>query len=402
MEVHFHEIGSVLPTETDTVKQRYFERMDRHGDGRDWILAALPDDGPLAYLPPGSGSAPNGEEAARSTLWLQVEPPGAARETWDEVESLVHSDDSVENGDHYAVETDERQRSRLRFGNGSNGRLLPDGAVVHAEYQIGGGHAGNIGADQLVNIQPLSGALNGAVIAATNPFDVTDGRDPEPAEHIRRHAPEAFRARQLRAVTLADYVRRAEEVEGVSRAVARYAWTGSWRTVRIAIDPAGFAVAGDAGSDALWAELRPRIADHLEAVRLIGEDLELRPPRYVALEIHVVVCAGAATWREDLRFVLEQEFSDSWTDDGRRGFFHPDEWSFGQALHRSRIEGRIQQIAGIEHVVRITMKRFSAPQPGRPGAEVLELGFDEVLLLANDPDHLERGLIRFEIQGGRQ
>jgi hypothetical protein len=48
------------------------------------------------------------------------------------------------------------------------------------------------------------------------------------------------------------------------------------------------------------------------------------------------------------------------------------------------------------------MQRFSAPQPGRPGAEVLEIGFDEVLLLANDPDHLERGLIRFEIQGGRQ
>ena len=40
-------------------------------------------------------------------------------------------------------------------------------------------------------------------------------------------------------MTLADYVRRAEEVPGVSRAVARYAWTGSWRTVRIVIDPVG-------------------------------------------------------------------------------------------------------------------------------------------------------------------
>ena len=48
-----------------------------------------------------------------------------------------------------------------------------------------------------------------------NPFDVTDGRDPEPAESVRRNAPEAYRARQLRAVTLADYVRRAEEVPGV-------------------------------------------------------------------------------------------------------------------------------------------------------------------------------------------
>jgi predicted phage baseplate assembly protein len=299
------------------------------------------------------------------------------------------------------VETDERRRSVLRFGNGTNGRLLPAGAIVHAQYQIGGGHAGNIGADQLVNIQPLTGALNGAVVAVTNPFDVTGGRDPEAPERIRRNAPQAFRARQLRAVTLADYEKRAEEVAGVARAVARYAWTGSWRTVRIAIDPLGFAALGDARSEALWDELRPRVADHLEAVRLIGEDLELRPPRYVPLEIHVQVCVDPAYWCEDVRFILEQEFSDSWTSDGRRGFFHPDEWTFAQALHRSAVAGGIHRVAGIKHVVSITMKRFSAPQPGIKGGEVLEIGFDEVVLLANDPSHLERGLIRFDVLGGR-
>ncbi|HMF98507.1 MAG TPA: baseplate J/gp47 family protein [Vicinamibacterales bacterium] len=402
IEAHFHEVGSLLPTETETVKHRYVERMNRFGNGRDWVLAPLPDAGPLAYLPPLDGAAPTGEEPARSTLSLQVEAPGGAREAWDEVESLVHSDDSAENGDQFMVETDERRRTVLRFGNGTNGRLLPDGATVHAEYQIGGGHRGNIGADQLVNIQPLTGVLSGAVIAATNPFDVTDGRDPESAERVRRDAPEAFRTRQLRAVTLADYVTRAEEVTGVSRAVARYAWTGSWRTVRIAIDPTGFTALGDARSDALWDELRPRIADHLEAVRLIGEDIELRPPRYVPLEILVVVCAGESYWREDVRFVLEQEFSDGWTSDGRRGFFHPDEWTFGQSLHRSAIEGRVHRVVGVKHVVRITMKRFSAPLPGVPGAEVIEMGFDEVVLVANDPSHLERGLIRFAVQGGRR
>lgn len=401
MEAHFHEPGALLPTETATVKHRHFTRLNRFGNGRDWVLAVLPDEGPLAYLPPRAGAV-TGEEPARSTMWLQVEPPGAARETWTEVESLVHSDDSTKDGANFMVETDERQRSVLRFGNGTNGRLLSAGARAHAEYQIGGGHAGNIGADQLVNVGRLTGSLFGAVVAATNPFDVTDGRDPESAERIRRNAPEAFRARQLRAVTLADYVTRAEEVSGVSRAVARYAWTGSWRTVRIAIDPSGFTALGDALSDALWDELHPRIATHLEAVRLIGEDIELRPPRYVPLEIHVVVCAGEAYWREDVRFVLEQEFSDEWTSDGRRGFFHPDEFTFGQDLHRSAIEGRIHRVAGVEHVVSITMKRFSAPQPGVPGAEVLELDFDEVVLLANDPDHLERGLIRFEVQGGRR
>src|SRR5262249_43926819 len=158
----------------------------------------------------------------------------------------------------------------------------------------------------------------------------------EPVEKIRRNAPEAFRARQLRAVTLADYARRAQDVPGVSRAIARYAWTGSWRTVRVTIDPVGTTV--------LEESLRKDVAAHLEAVRLIGEDLELRPPRYVPLDIRVEVCARSDVWREDLRFVLDREFSDGWTSDGRPGFFNLDAWTFGQALHRSAIEGRAQLV----------------------------------------------------------
>jgi hypothetical protein len=388
MNVFFHEPGTPLTADTAEIKQRHFDRLDRDGSGFDWVLAPLPE-GPLAYLP----TPPGGEVPAQSTLRVEVTIPGGGTDVWDEVESLVHSDDTTEQGDHFMVETDERRRSILRFGNGTNGQLLPRDAVVRAQYQIGGGAAGNIGPEQLVFSRPLTGVLGGAVVRVWNPFDVTDGRDPETAEKVRRNAPEAYRARQLRAVTLADYVRRAEEVAGVSRAVARYAWTGSWRTVRVTIDPEG--------TTALEESLRAQIAAHLEAVRLIGEDIELRPPRFVPLDIRVIVCADAEFWREDLRFILEQEFSDTWTSDGRRGFFHPDEWTFGQALHRSQIEGRLHQIVGIEHVVSIVMKRFTTPVPGVPNTEQLELAFDEVVQLANDPDHLEHGLIRFDVRGGR-
>jgi predicted phage baseplate assembly protein len=396
MTVRFYESGSVLPTDTAALKHLYYHRMNRYGDAQgDWVLAELPDDGTLAYRTPISGLAPNGEEPAHSTLKVTIEPGGgAATESWDEVESLVHSDDSAENGDHYMVETDEHRLSIMRFGNDRNGRLLPLGAIINAEYQIGGGLQGNVGADRLIYPQPLIGPLSGVITATWNLFDVTDGREPESPDKVRRNAPEAYRARQLRAVTLADYVKRAEEVPGVSRAVARYAWTGSWRTVRVIIDPKGTTVLDD--------KLRTSVAAHLEAVRLIGEDLELRAPRFVPLDIRITVCAEPNYWREDLRFVLEQEFSDGWTADGRPGFFNVDLWTFGQTLHRSAIEGRIHRVPGIRHVMEITMKRFNAPTPGVLNTEVLEMGFDEVILLSNDPDHLERGLIRFDVKGGRQ
>lgn len=384
---HFHEPGTALPVDSQTTTHRHFRRWTLYGENRG-VLCDLPS-APLAYLPtPVGGVVP-----PRSTLTVTVEAPGGVEETWDEVISLVHSDDSVESGDHYAVETDEQGLSVLRFGNGINGRALPGDAIVHCRYQVGSGASGNIGADVIDGFQPLGGTLSGAIVGIWNPFDVTDGRAPEAVEKIIRNAPEAFRTRQLRAITLADYAARAEEVPGVARAVARYAWTGSWRTVRVVVDPAG--------TDRLSPQLAADVTAHLEAVRLIGEDLEIRPPRFVPLAIEVELCLSASVWPEDIRWVLEQEFSAGWTPDGRMGFFHPDAWTFGQALHRSQIAGRLQGVAGIERIVDIRMRRFHPPPPADPAPESLICAIDEIFLARNDPDHRELGFVEFILGGGR-
>ena len=82
------------------------------------------------------------------------------------------------------------------------------------------------------HFQTVTYINSSAAVKALSDWVVTSGN----AEEIIRRVPEAYRARQLRAVTLADYVKRAEELPEVSRAAARYAWTGSWRTVQVAID----------------------------------------------------------------------------------------------------------------------------------------------------------------------
>jgi hypothetical protein len=385
---HFYEPGTELPMDIGNETHRYYARRALYGEPRG-VLCPLPL-APLAYLKTPTG----GEVAPRSTLAVDVENDGIL-DPWDEVESLVHSDDSAEEGDHFVVETDERQRSVLRFGNGVNGRWLPDGAIVHCAYQIGGGSAGNVGANAVRWFRDLALEPAGVITALWNPFDVTDGRDPEPVAQILRNAPEAYRARQLRAITLADYVARAEEVPGVSRAMARYAWTGSWRTVRIVIDPVGSLTLDDS--------LRDAVAAHLEAVRLIGEDLELRPPRFVPVIVNASLCICSDYWPEDVRAVLAQEFSDGYTPDGRRGFFHPDEWTFGQTLHASEIEGRLQAVAGVDHVIAIDMRRFGRPPSLTvPPPASLEVGVDEIIEVESDPDHLERGSIVFDLRGGRR
>jgi hypothetical protein len=197
--------------------------------------------------------------------------------------------------------------------------------------------------------------------------------------------------RQLRAVTLQDYIKRAEEVAEVSRAAARYAWTGSWRTVQVTIDPVG--------STVLDTDVREKITRYLNAVRLIGEDLEIRGPRFVPLEIHVAICAKPDVWPADLQAVLEQEFSDGWTPDGRMGFFHPDRWSFGQQLKASQLVGPILAVDGVEHVISVAMRRWNGATAF--ASEITNVNFDEILQVLNDPNQMEKGFIDFDVQGGR-
>jgi hypothetical protein len=369
-----------------------YERTD-DGTGRWGTICRLPVDDATANLPPLAyrTTEPGGDEPTRSTVAVTIEYPDGSLDPWDERISLVHSDGSPEGGDHFIVETDEEGRSVVRFGNGTNGQELPDGAVVHCRYQVGDPQAGNVGADTILH---LDHAFDQLVDQATvwNPFDVTDGRDPERPSQIIRRVPEAFRARQLRAITLPDYVRRTEELPRVSRAAARYSWTGSWRTVQVTIDPAG--------TETLAEDLRRQVAAYLDPVRLIGEDLEIRAPRFVPLAISVSVCIGEAHWPEDVRFILEQEFSDGFTREGRLGFFNPDGWSFGQELHSSQIVGRAQAVEGVDHVVSVAMRRWDETTAGTDA--IVAVRPNEIIQVHNDPDHMELGSISFDLQGGRR
>jgi hypothetical protein len=162
--------------------------------------------------------------------------------------------------------------------------------------------------------------------------------------------------------------------------------------VRVTIDPKG--------SNVLEAPLRDKVRLHLDAVRLIGEDLEIRPPRLVPLEISAIVCAHPDYWPEDLKAILEQEFSTGYTPDGRQSFFHPDLWTFGQTLRRSEIIGRIHRVKGVDHVRSVSIKRWN-DQTTVDSDHELKLRPNEIIQVLNDPDHMEDGSITFIVKGGR-
>lgn len=375
-ELLFRPPGAILTSPSE----QHHEPTQRTPDGRPrWgTICRLPPDRPLLYC----DTPPASQQEPRSTL--EVLEVGGER--WEERISLVGSDAAER---HFAVETDELGRSIVRFGNGILGENLPPAATVRCAYETGGGADGNVGRDRIMRFDRLT---QPKIAAVWNPFDVVNGRAPEPREEILRSTPEAYSASQLRAITLADYAQRAEEVAGVARAAASYAWTGSWRTVRLTIEPLG--------TDILAPALRADVARHLEPLRLIGEDLEIRAPVFVALAITVAVCVDPEFWPEDVQAVLEQEFSDGYTPDGRLGFFHPDLWTFGQTLYASQILGRIEGLAGVDFARWVTLARWDAATPGT--ADRIEVGPSEIVQVRNDPGSMELGAIDFVVEGGRR
>lgn len=332
-------------------------------------------------------TTPGGYENSVSTVSItSTDASGTMR--WAEQPDLIHSESSDR---HFVVETDESLRTLVRFGDGTNGMELPDDATVTINWLSGYGPDGNIGQDSIVNLT-APGMPNLSLGTVWNPLDVTDGLAPESPDVIRRRVPEAFLYQQSRAVTLADYVARAEEVAGVAQAAAFYQWTGSWRTVRVVVDPEG--------TTTLSAALRSAVEQQVDAVHLIGEDVEVRAPDYVPLTITVVVCLSSEFWIDDVSPEIDEAFANGYTSSGAMAFFHPDNWSFGQSLYASQIEGVLAGIPGVEHVVSIEMARWwnQSVQSGT----MIAIAPQEIVLVSNDPSRLEEGTITFSYQGGRQ
>lgn len=384
-------LGNVVPVHQGEIVELTFrdEADMRSGDqmlvrtSRWGSTARLPADMPLLYRP--TETNPPGQTPTHSSVSLRVFRSDGTEETgWDEQPNLIHSDGQAT---HFIVETDETRQSLVRTGNGLNGRDVPEGGHVVVRFQTGYGPDGNVGADTLTEFDgsPI-------VSACRNPLDVTDGLAFEPSERIIRYVQEAYRARQLRAITLGDYVDRAEEVEGVSRAAAFYKWTGSWRAVRVVIDAEG--------GDSMFAEVAARVREYLEPVRLIGEDLEIRSPTSVGVEIEMTVCVDSDTWPEDVREDLTRAFGTGANTEGELAFFHSDLWTFGQALHASQLVGAALSVPGVEHVISVRMRRWSEQGPFL--TEVLEVADDEIIRVDNDPDAMENGTITFQIKSAHR
>ncbi|MGH4024792.1 MAG: putative baseplate assembly protein [Pseudonocardiaceae bacterium] len=366
-----------------TVPQRgrYRPALDRTG-----LAHAVPYDHTQARKrPAGESLAVNPQAALPDVVALTN-----GTDIWTVRRDLLGSDRFAP---EFVVEMEDSGRAYLRFGDGVLGRRPAYVDTFQVTYRVGGGRVGNVGRDALTELaDPVPG------VSVRNPMPAYGGADPEPVEQVRQWAPQAFRV-QERAVNDADYAALTQRHPHVQRAAATKRWTGSWYTEFVTIDRSRGAEVD--------SKFRVGVAEFLERYRMAGEDVEIDGPIFVPLDIVLTVCVQPGYFRSNVKRALLELFSARDLPDGRRGFFHPDNFTFAQPVYLSQVVAAAMSADGVNWVdteegpgKRNQFKRWGRPARGERATGRITIGRLEVARCDSDPSRPENGLIDFVMEGG--
>jgi hypothetical protein len=292
----------------------------------------------------------------------------------------------------FVAEVDDSGLATLRFGDGQHGMRPASGdpafASFTANYRVGNGAQGNIGAQTISHIV----SADNAVTSVWNPLAARGGVEPEPLEHVRQSVPAAYLT-QERAVTADDYATVATRFPQLLSARATFRWTGSWRTVFLTAERAG-----DLPPDRQFVD---EMLLDMERYRMAGHDLDVDAPNYVALEMAMSVCAKPNYFRDDVRQALLAIFNNRTTPDGRLGLFNVANFSFGETLYLSPFYAAAQAVEGVSSAKITVFRRRDTPGSNANVAGKLTFGRLEIPRLDNDPDFPERGVFHLVMEGGK-
>jgi len=285
----------------------------------------------------------------------------------------------------------------LRFGDGVFGKPPAEGSQFTVSYRLNPGALANVSADTITRVSvegvPVSRPMPQTVTAVTNPWPVLDGADPESASDIKLLTPEAFRAEFFFAVTPDDYAIQTARLPFVQRGSARLRWTGSWNTVFASADPFGSFTLSDLQ--------RSELEGWLDCVRQAGRDVIVKDPEFRTLDLEITICVEPFAYAGEVVRLVSEALLGKRGARPKKGFFDPDNFTFGTQLHRSALEATIQDVPGVRAVLGIRIRsRGRAEFENFDRFTLEDLGPNEVIELENDPAHPERGTLRILTEGG--
>ena len=346
----------------------------------------LVPDGPLTWVHPYDAGAPAVKllisDPRTATAAISLDD-GDVR--WNAADDLL---DAGPTDPLFVVESEDDGETRLRFGDDNSGREPARGTPFEARFRVGNGPPGNLGPDVIDRLAPPVSGVSGV----RNPVAATGGTAPEPTERARHLAPALFRGKE-RAVVEADYAAVADRFEDVQRTAATMRWTGSWYTAFVTVDRVG---GGSPDDD----DMEERLGAFLDTYRMAGVDVEIDAPVLVPIDLALDVCVRPGYIRAAVEAQVQDVLSARVLPDGRRGFFHPDNFTFGRPLYLSQVFAAVQTAPGVAWTAATTFRRFGRADAGELAAGVLRVHDREIVSLAQDPTFPERGRLSLVMAGG--
>ena len=229
----------------------------------------------------------------------------------------------------YMIETDEKDVTTVIFGDGQYGQIPGTGVRIVANYRVGGGTVGNVGAGQIKGIAKAP-QLQLLGVKVVNRDPASGGAERESIDQAIKYGPTVFRSMQ-RAVTAEDYVTQAKLFPGVSKARAE---SPNWNIIKLYIAPTG---SGEFPTDTLKKDL----LTYFEDKRMMTTFIQIENPDYVHIEIKVELDVVAY-------FPFEKVLADA--ENAIKGLFDFEKVDFKQVLYLSKIYEALEELDGVNSV----------------------------------------------------
>ncbi|TMA10738.1 MAG: putative baseplate assembly protein, partial [Deltaproteobacteria bacterium] len=291
-----------------------------------------------------------------------IEPDADGTGTWVRWHEVENFFDSQPGSRHYLCDP---IKGELTFGDGRKGWVPPVARdSIKCEYRLGGGVAGNVGANTLTVLkQSIAFVQN-----VTNPFAAQGGADPESIEEAKSRGTFAIKNRD-RAITAEDYESLALAASRrVARAKCVQASDGS---ISLLLVPKAERGNGDARA-VPSRDLIDRVASYIDKRRLITARVNVGKPKLmpVSLELTISLKAGAtadrvkADVKEKVKTLLNPLHG------GPKG----EGWPFGRAVGKADLYPVVEGVDGVDRIADLMI----IDESRRLRVEMLKLDEDEL------------------------
>lgn len=296
----------------------------------------------------------------------QTNPPSAP---WTQRDTLAYSSGADRD---FTVQIDENDISTVMFGDGLYGQIPPAAVQILASYRTGGGTAGNVGASQINSITK-SAQLQVLGAKIFNTLPASGGAERESIEQAIKFAPTVFSSMR-RAVTGQDYVARAKQYPGVSKARAE---AGNWNSVRLYVAPTG---AGDLPNDILKRDLLA----YFEDKRMLTTSVQIENPDYPRIIVTADIGPRSVFNHDDVLSDARSTVA---------ALFAFESVDFGQVIYLSNLYQALEARPGVDHVFISQFAR--ADDPNAIAAD------GRIVLSANEIPVLRDADLTITVSGGK-